>query len=241
MRRVALLLRMFVLVGAMLLLSIPRKGQGQSGGPPGGPGQCINPVLFYSYCPSGCVGGPAVDNYSAQPAAEGVYYLTFANVQNCGGAQSGQSCSPPDIYLSNYDFSDCCAALGQECTGTGQSWMNCCDQNLQCEGTCCVANGQTCSGDSDCCSGYCNGTTCQTYVGGGGGGGGGGGDGCGDDDDCPPDKCCDEATGECEPCSDVIRSTQPPTRKTTATSAQAPSVAPKVPAQLRSVSPAPPK
>ena len=61
MRRVAFLLRMFVLVGAGLLLSMPRQGQGQSGGPAGGPGSCINPVLFTSYCPSsGCVGGEKV-------------------------------------------------------------------------------------------------------------------------------------------------------------------------------------
>ncbi len=236
MKRAAFLLRMLVLVGATLLLSIPRQGQGQSGGPGGGPGQCINPVVFTSICPSGCVGGPGETNFSAQPAAEGVFYLTFANVQNCGGAQPDQSCNPPDIYDSNYDFQDCCANLGEECTGTGTSWMNCCNQSAECQGTCCLPNGQTCSGDSDCCSGYCNGTTCQTYDGGGGGGGG-----CNTDGDCPGDKCCDEDTGQCGPCSDVTRSSERAIGKTSAIPPQVAPMAPKGPAQLRSSSPVPPK
>ncbi len=193
MREVTFLLRMCVFVGALLLLlSSPRGDRWYAQGS----GSCINPVSSQASCPSGCTDS-TFNQYTAQPANNGVFYLDDNGPAPCGNAKQGESCSPPLQYYPVGDFSDCFAGLGVGCTGVGQNYMNCCDSTAQCvSGVCCLPDGQSgCDGNNDyCCSGDCEGSSCQSS----GGGGGGGGGGCTDDGDCPPDRCCND--GNCGSC-----------------------------------------
>jgi len=207
------LLRVWIFVGALLLLvSYPRGPRGQGvtlgGGtqdaaaPMGEPGDCIQPVAVQGQCPSGCT-VTKFNQYTTQGGTNGTFYLLDNGPAPCGKAEQGESCNPPLQYYPVGDFSDCCAALGDDCTGVGHNYMNCCDSSDSCMmGTCCIpTGGDGCQGDDNaCCDGNCVGNTCQSS--------GGGGGGCGSDDDCPPDRCCNLETGDCTNCSQVVGAPQ---------------------------------
>jgi hypothetical protein len=172
MKRVTLLLRLWVFVGALLLLvSNPRGPWARSAAtqdaltPMGEKGDCIQPARNpNAQCPSGCTGSTFVQ-YTAQGGTNGTFYLEDNGTAPCGTAKQGETCNPPLQWFPVGDFDDCCAHLGLDCTGVGNQYMNCCDSPAQClSGRCCLANGLACSGnDAYCCSGYCyNGTCCPS-------------------------------------------------------------------------------
>jgi hypothetical protein len=197
MRRVTFLLRMWVLVGALLLLLAPPGGD--RGYAEYSPGSCINYAISQPSCPSGCTNASFTQMTLA--SGNGVYYLAVESQTPCGSAKQGQTCNQPTQYWNIYDFSpDCCAALGGSCTGVGHNYMNCCDADAACMmDTCCITLGDPCDNDSDCCTGFCDDIfyTCEQP-------GGGGGGGCNDGDDCPVNKCCNIDTGLCEACQNVV-------------------------------------
>jgi hypothetical protein len=104
-----------------------------------------------------------------QASGNGIYYLGVKSTTPCGSAKQGETCNNPTQYYWVYDFQDCCAALGAECTGTGYSYLNCCSTSAYCiVDKCCIPDTYYgCSKDSDCCSGgpcysdgLCGGTNC---------------------------------------------------------------------------------
>ena len=139
---------------ALLLLQTPKGGQGYA---EYSPGSCINYGIDIPTCPSGCTNSDFVQNTVA--SGNGIFYLKpTTNTTPCGSAKEGETCNNPTQYTNVWDFQDCCAALGAECTGTGYSYMNCCLSNADCiASTCCLPDGQGCSGNNAyCCSGFCN-------------------------------------------------------------------------------------
>jgi hypothetical protein len=227
MKRVTFLLRVWVIVGAaLLLLQTPRGGRGYA---EYSPGSCINYATPTQTCPSGCTNSSFTQTTMA--SGNGIYYLVVKSTTPCGSAKTGKTCNNPTQYGPYWDFQDCCAALGAGCTGVGYSYMNCCTASAVCmSGTCCIPDTHYgCSNDSDCCSGgpcwpdgecggsncgqegdvcndqypCCIGLTCPggtcTSSGGGGGSGGGGSGGC-NDNGCPDPLCCNTETGNCESC-----------------------------------------
>ena len=158
MRRVTFLLRMWVIVGAVLLLLQTPKGD--RGYAEYSPGSCINYAISQPACPSGCTNSKFTQMTPA--SGNGVYYLGVYSKTPCGSAKQGETCSNPTQYVNVYDFDHCCAGLGLDCTGVGHNYMNCCDSRAECmPGVCCLPTGQTgCGRDNDCCSGNCFGGTC---------------------------------------------------------------------------------
>jgi len=228
MRRVTFLLRIWVIAGAaLLLLQTPKGDRGYA---EYSPGSCINYATPTQTCPSGCT----ISSFTQYTLASGngIYYLKVKSTTPCGSAKTGETCTNPTQYTNVWDFQDCCAQLGFDCTGVGYSYLNCCNAGAVCmSGTCCIPDTWSgCEKDSDCCSGGpCTNGTCQgsdcgvtgddcdsqnpccypllctdgtCQSSGGGGGGGGGGDCC---EDCPDigGLCCDEETCECEPCDEI--------------------------------------
>jgi hypothetical protein len=214
MRRLPILLRMLVFVGALLLLvSYPRgpRAQGVRGGAQDAftampdVGACNNVQGGESPCPSGCTASSFYQEVT-QPG-NGVYELVYIGPAPCGQAKSGETCSPPAQYGDNYIFAQCCAALGLDCTGVGHNYMNCCDPSpVVCMGTCCIGNGGSCSPSrpGDCCTGLCLSYnnecgTCSSL-----------GGQCGNASDCcyysgvscPSGTCCIEKGGHCTHPSD---------------------------------------
>jgi len=160
MRRANLLLRIWVIVGAVLLLL--QTPQGQRVYAEYSPGSCINVQSSQPSCPSGCTGSTFQQN--SQAAGNGIFYLTIHSTTPCGSAKQGQQCNNPTQYYFIEDFQDCCAALGDGCTGRGQNYMNCCAENAYCiADKCCIPDTYSgCGTASDCCSGGpCVNGTCQ--------------------------------------------------------------------------------
>jgi hypothetical protein len=160
MRRVNFLLRIWVIVGAALLLLRTPKGGG--GYAEYSPGSCINFAVGPQSCPSGCT----ISSFTqyTQASGNGVYFLSVYSRTPCGSAKKGKTCNNPTQFINTWDFPDCCAALGLDCTGVGKQYMNCCDANATCMvGTCCIPDSYSgCAKNSDCCSGGpCTNGTCQ--------------------------------------------------------------------------------
>ena len=200
-RQVTFLSRTLIFVGALLLLLTSPKGDREYAQ---GSGSCINPVSSQPNCPSGCTGTTFMQ-VSAQPATNGTFYLDSNGTTQCGTAKEGETCNPPIQYISVGDFDHCCTPLGASgCTGTGRSFLNCCDSSpVVCMGKCCIGNGGSCSPlqPGDCCTGLCLSYnnqcgTCSTL-----------GQPCGNPDDCcyldgvtcPYGRCC---IGKGQPCAE---------------------------------------
>jgi hypothetical protein len=160
MRRVTFLLRIWVIVGAALLLLQTPKGE--RGYAEYSPGSCISYGLSVPNCPSGCTGSDYIQYLQAP--GNGVFYLKVYSYTPCGEAQPGETCNNPTQYTYVNDFSDCCAHLGTDCTGKGFGYLNCCDSNAWCIASkCCIPDTYSgCGTASDCCSGGpCTEGTCQ--------------------------------------------------------------------------------
>jgi hypothetical protein len=158
MRRVTFLLRMWVIVGAvLLLLQTPKGGQGYA---EYSPGSCINFATAPQTCPSGCT----ISSFTqyTQASGNGVYYLAVYSTTPCGSAKQGETCNNPTQYFQVYDFKDCCAALEAGCTGVGHSYLNCCDPSpvvcAEPKMFCCYEDGSPCTPGQEpnyCCSELC--------------------------------------------------------------------------------------
>jgi hypothetical protein len=154
MRRVTFLLRIWVILGAALLfLQTPK---GRRGYAQYSPGSCINFAVGPQTCPSGCTTS-SFTQYTVASSG-GVYFLSVWSKTPCGSAKQGETCNNPTQYFQVYDFDDCCAHLGVDCTGVGHDYMNCCDPSpVVCMAWCCIDNGGSCSPSrpGDCCTELC--------------------------------------------------------------------------------------
>jgi hypothetical protein len=203
MRRVNFLLRIWVIVGAaLLLLQTPKGGPGYA---EYSPGSCINYATGPQTCPSGCTGSSFTQ--TTQASGNGISYLKpTTNTTPCGSAKQGKTCSNPTQYTNVWDFQDCCAQLRLDCTGVGYSYMNCCNASAVCmSGTCCIpdswpgcgSDSSNCCSESPCVGNVCQGSDCSLY-----------GDPCGDEYPCCYPGVCHN--GMCCPpgcpmpaCSDI--------------------------------------
>jgi len=181
MRRIRMLLRLFVLVGCLiLLLDVRYRGFATWAAVCG-----VYNLSTEVNCPSPCT----MQYHTYPKEQDGPFYISSPNYPYCNSYPSNGCTAATEVYANSYPFKDLdlcgCGATGQYCENDG----DCCGSDF-CQlsgnsGTCvtCLSDGWSgCDTNADCCSGFCNSEgTCGCLS---------PGDNCNYNTDCCSHACC---------------------------------------------------